>query len=251
MTPVLSMFEAGVLPLDQWDARVAAAVEAGWTAVELPADVAAERVVAARDRGWSPVVLRWVDGADRPPPASAEVGRRERACAVVTADLERAAELGVSVVTVRPAESRWDSGPEVVPEYTEALQMAQAALRSLVPAAARSGVAIGVEAAIEGFLTSPIEARELMELVRSPDIGICLDVAALSGIGRPVDWIRTLRHRLVCVRIGDGAEGLIDEVVAALAEVRYAGPVVWSGDPSARGRLGAAFGSAGVSRQGQ
>ena len=195
MTPVLSMFEAGVLPADQWEAHVAAALEAGWTAVELPTDVAVERVLAAGERGLSVIVSRWVDDADRPPLASAEAWRRERACAVVAADLERAAELGVSVVAVRPAESRLVSSSGVVPEYAEALQMAQAALRSLVPAAGRSGVAIGVEAAVEGFLTSPVEARELMELVRSPDIGVCLDVAVLSGASQPVDWIRPLRHR--------------------------------------------------------
>jgi L-ribulose-5-phosphate 3-epimerase len=231
---VLGISDADIAAEDRWQSRLSAAADVGFEAIELPADVAAERISQAAARGLRLAVLRGVGGDERPRLASADGSTREQALAEVQADLERAADAGASVLTVRPAESRLR--PEVVRlgEYADALQATHQGLRALAEPAARCGVTIGIEVGVEGFLLSPVEARELIELVGSPLVGACVDLSIIGRSGQPADWIRTLRHRLVCLRMGADLVGVdLEATAAALGEVRYNGPVVVAGDPAA------------------
>lgn len=232
MLVVLGVSEADLAAEERWQSRLAAAVEAGFRAIELPADVSAERVSQAADRGLRVAVLRAAGGGNRSRLASPDAPARQRALAEVTADLERAVRWGASVLTVRPAESRLEGIAPGLGEYPETLQATHQGLRALAQPAARLGVAIGVEVAVDGFLLSPAEVRELLELVGSPLVGACLDPSAISRASRPMDWVQTLRHRIVCVRMGPDSAVDSAGLAAALGEVYYTGPVVIGGDPS-------------------
>jgi hexulose-6-phosphate isomerase len=231
ITPVLALGELGALAPADITARLGDAARAGWTEVELPSDVAEETVALARKAGLRPAALRWRCEVDGPCLVSCDSQRREQALTQIEAALERAAGWRALVVSLQPARSRRAVAQATVPEYADALQMIHEALRSLASPVARWGVSLAVEVPADGLLLSPAEVRELLEQVRSPDIGACLDLAGALRISSPADWVRTLRHRVVGIRATSGVADQLDEAGSALMEVRYAGPVVCDRDP--------------------
>lgn len=89
--------------------------------------------------------------------------------------------------------------------YQEHLNFTFTLLHEVRFTAEQHGVVVAVEAASGGGLLSPVELRELLDKANSGSVGACLDVARLSQIGSPADWMETLRHRVGTVRMPDQA----------------------------------------------
>ena len=159
----------------------------------------------------------------------------ETAVAELTAVIEESARLGADCLCVTLPPIACTAGPagEVHPSdefhgYQQHLNFAAALLHELRLRAAGSGVALAMEPAAGGGLLSPVELRELIDGAYSGSVGACLDVARVSKIGAPPDWIETLRHRIVAVRLPhDTTPGLeLDAVLVALTRTRYDGTII-------------------------
>lgn len=87
--------------------------------------------------------------------------------------------------------------------YQDALNLAYMLLHVARHEAEATGVAIALEAAANRSLLSPVELREIIDAANSWAVGVCIDVDRIAQIGCPVDWIRTLRHRVHAVRLSD------------------------------------------------
>lgn len=125
--------------------------------------------------------------------------------------------------------------------YEKVLSRASEALAKHVETAARCQVRIGLENVWNKFLLSPTEMASFIDSFNSQWIGSYLDVANILPYGYPEQWIKILRHRIVGVHFKDfrkavgTGEGFVDllegdvnwpEVMTALAEIGYSGPVV-------------------------
>lgn len=99
---------------------------------------------------------------------------------------------------------------------------------------------MGLENVWNKFLLSPVEMRTFLAQFDSPWVGAYLDVANILPYGYPEQWIRILDSQLVGVHFKDfrravgTVEGFVDllegdvdwpEVMAALRDVGYSGPV--------------------------
>jgi len=231
---VLGIPEQPALTDETWSKHVSEAKAAGIEAVEIHGQALPKGISQATARGLRVAVIR--SAAGRPDCHLASVAPTVRTAAVsrVLSELNQAA--GAAVVTVAPAAGRWAENTRPAGTYAEALHATLESLRALARPVECAGEAVAVEAAADGFLLAPMELRELLDLVNQPDICACLDVARIVRISRVEDWIGTLRHRIGCVRWNADDAGDIDGLAAALAEVRYAGPVVCHGDPAWVGR---------------
>lgn len=187
--------------------------------------------------------LRMVTRADRHRGSpSAEDGKVVFDQAV--AALDRARWMGADTVIAAPATVFGPGTSTARVRYEDVYRGALEALSVLRFEAERRGVAIACCCASNGFLLSPIETREFIDRVNSPWVGVCLDPVAIMPLGDPCDWIRTLSGRIVRVCLAEdfreesglerrdhvgGPEPDWRGIVAALAEVRYDGPVTVSG----------------------
>lgn len=124
--------------------------------------------------------------------------------------------------------------------YDSVLANATAGLKEVLPVAESCEVRLGLENVWNKFLLSPTELASFIDSFGSPSLGAYLDVANVLPFGYPEQWIRILGKRLVGVHFKDfrravgTAEGFVDllegdvnwpEVMAALREVGYSGPV--------------------------
>jgi hexulose-6-phosphate isomerase len=124
--------------------------------------------------------------------------------------------------------------------YAQVWQHATDGLRAVLPTAERVDVRIGIENVWNKFLMSPQEMASFIDQFQSPYIGAYVDVANLLPFGSAQDWLRHLGHRVVGVHFKDfrksvgTVDGFVDllegdvdwpEVVHALREIGYAGPV--------------------------
>ena len=124
--------------------------------------------------------------------------------------------------------------------YEEVWRNATEGLRSVLPAAEKDGVRLGIENVWNRFLLSPHEMAAFIDQFSSPWIGAYVDVANLMPFGYADDWLRTLGNRVVGVHFKDfrrsvgTAEGFVDllegdvdwpAVIEALDEIGYEGPV--------------------------
>ena len=80
-------------------------------------------------------------------------------------------------------------------------------LRGLAPDAERHGTRIGIENVWNQFMLSPGEARQLVDEVGSPAVGIYLDTANMILYGYPDMWIRELGSRIFKVHVKDFRRG--------------------------------------------
>ena len=114
-------------------------------------------------------------------------------------------------------------------------------LKSVAPLAEERGVRLGIENVWNKFLMSPVEMNLFLDSVGSPNVGSYFDVGNILPFGYPEQWIRILGQRIVGVHFKDfrrsvgTADGFVDllegdvnwpEVMAALKEINYDGPVV-------------------------
>lgn len=162
---------------------------------------------------------------------SADATARQGGCDRIVAALDRARWLGAEAITTAPA--------AVVARYEDAYALASEALSELRFEAERRGICIACAAGRNGFLLSPIETREFIDIINSPWVGAGLDVADAARLGLAEDWIETLGHRLVRVRWSNvdptsstrpGRVRCADHTSqqpSANAEVRTADPTDW------------------------
>lgn len=127
--------------------------------------------------------------------------------------------------------------------YQEALNFAYELLHHLRFEAEATGVALALEAGVDGCLLSPVELREIIDAANSWAVGACIDVGCIARIGSPRDWLTTLGARIHTVRVGHDARGgkapsptpsdrVIDvpSIVETLDAIRYDRIVIAAGD---------------------
>lgn len=132
--------------------------------------------------------------------------------------------------------------PERRPQpYQTVLDFARQGIEDVLPVAARLRVRLAIENVWNRFLLSPAEMRDFIDSFQSPWVGAYVDVGNLLPFGYPEDWIRLLGPRVVGIHFKDfrrsvgTADGFVDllegdvawpEVMSALREIGYDGPVV-------------------------
>lgn len=160
------------------------------------------------------------------------------------ASLDRANWLGAGAISLVAGVVGGGRSLGPTSRYEDAYAFALEALFAIRFEAEQRGVVVACRCCRGGFLLSPFEARDFFDHVNSAWVGACLDVADTMAVGCPVDWIRTMGHRVIRIQFCDvrpgspapGArcslgEGDVpwEEVVAALREVQYAGPATYAG----------------------
>lgn len=86
--------------------------------------------------------------------------------------------------------------------YQEGLNAVYSVLRALRFEAAAAGTVLAVVVPQDGFLFSPVEARELIDAVNAWNLGVSVDLDEVSRFGSAEDWLRTLGSRVRSVRVG-------------------------------------------------
>jgi hexulose-6-phosphate isomerase len=186
---------------------------------------------------------------------SEEAADRQHARDLTLHMLDLAAAAGIGAILVIPAVVGRPTEPSPRVTYLDAFNRTVDTLSALRHEAEARAVTIAIENAWTRFLLSPIEVVELIDQINSPCVAAYFDVGNVLPFGYPEDWIRTLGRRIARVHAKDydltrpGAagfclpgEGSVDwpAVMAALADVGYAGPLTYEGPNDvtvARGRL--------------
>jgi hexulose-6-phosphate isomerase len=174
--------------------------------------------------------------------ASADPALRARALEDLRAMVGIAAGLGArTLLTIPGAVDVFFLPDRPAQPYAEVLAWAGEGLAAALPAAEAAQVRLGIENVWNKFLLSPAEMAGFVDGFGSPWIGAYVDVGNMLPYGYPQDWLRHLGRRVVGVHFKDyrravgTAAGFVDllegdvdwpEVVAALADIAYEGPVV-------------------------
>lgn len=131
----------------------------------------------------------------------------------------------------------WDATVRPV-RYDHAYDQLRECLRLLAPHAEQLGVPVLIENIWNMFLLSPLEMRQLIDEVASPQVGVLFDTGNIVQFGFPEQWIRLLGSRIREVHLKDfrrtvgtvaGFVGLLEgdvnwhEVMTALREIQYDG----------------------------
>lgn len=111
--------------------------------------------------------------------------------------LEAAEALGIDTVLVTGGRTN-----EKVP-YDVAYDRQYRALQELRPDAERHGVNIALENIWNKLLISPLEFRDLLDKVGSPNVGCYFDTGNVMLYGFPEQWIRILGNRIKKVHFKD------------------------------------------------
>ena len=125
--------------------------------------------------------------------------------------------------------------------YEHVWNYATSGIKEVLPVAESVGVRMGIENVWNKFLLSPLEMIHFIEQFESPYIGSYLDVANVLPFGYPEQWLRILGDKIFGIHFKDfrkavgTIEGFVDllegdvnwpEVMAAIDEIAYSGPVV-------------------------
>lgn len=124
--------------------------------------------------------------------------------------------------------------------YDHVHRYATEGIRAVLPTAEQYQVRLGIENVWNKFLLSPLEMAMFIDQFDSPWVGAYVDVANLMPFGHPEQWLRTLGKRVVGIHFKDfrravgTLDGFVDllegdvpwpEVIAAIADIDYEGPV--------------------------
>lgn len=113
-------------------------------------------------------------------------------------------------------------------------------LRRLAPEAEKRGIQFALEFVWNGFLFSPIEMRNFLTSVNSPNVGFYFDPGNMAVFQKPEHWVRALGHFVRHVHLKDWQgrplnggwtpllQGEVDypTVMAELHRAGYTGPLV-------------------------
>ncbi|GHV26643.1 hypothetical protein FACS18948_2740 [Clostridia bacterium] len=162
----------------------------------------------------------------------------DKACEITRFQLKAAQALGVKTILVVPGNITEEASKE---PYDALYDRALSAVKSLIPLAQKTGVAIGIENVWNKFLLTPLEMRNFIDAAGSPYVKCYLDVGNMLLFGYPEQWIATLGERVACVHVKDFKrsvgtmggfccllEGDVNfpAVISALNEVNYTGPLI-------------------------
>ena len=87
--------------------------------------------------------------------------------------------------------------------YEDAYNNAIANLKKLSKDAERLNVTIAIEFIWNGFLFSPLEMRNLLEAIGSPNVGFYFDPGNMAVFQFPQHWVRALGHHVKHVHLKD------------------------------------------------
>ncbi|MHB0958173.1 MAG: sugar phosphate isomerase/epimerase family protein [Pirellulaceae bacterium] len=168
-----------------------------------------------------------------------DVAVRAQGEATVRRALQMAAAMEAPGVLVIPGYVGLPWDPSVPPvRYDLAYDRLRNCLQTLAPAAEYVGCPILIENIWNMFLVSPLEMRQLIDEVASPQVGVLFDTGNVVQFGFPEQWIRILGRRIREVHLKDfrrtvgtvaGFVSLLEgdvnwpEVMAALGEISYDG----------------------------
>ena len=174
--------------------------------------------------------------------ASAESQSRERAVASLQKMVRITSWLGArTLLTIPGAVDIFFLPDAPVLSYDTVWDHATEGLKQVLPLAAELGVTLGIENVWNKFLLSPLEMARFIDQFDSPAIGAYLDVANILPYGYPEQWLRILGKRVAGIHFKDfrravgTIEGFVDllegdvdwpEVIQAITEIGYSGPVV-------------------------
>ncbi len=164
---------------------------------------------------------------------------RTRGEATVRRGLQIAAAMEAPGVLVIPGYVGLPWDPSVKPvRYDLAYDRLLGALQSLAPTAEQWNVPVLIENIWNMFLLSPLEMRQLIDEVASPQVGVLFDTGNVVQFGFPEQWIRILGTRIKEIHLKDyrravgtvsGFVSLLEgdvnwhEVMEVLDEIRYDG----------------------------
>ena len=128
---------------------------------------------------------------------SPDASERNKRLRILERGLEVAHTLGVTGLLLHPGSL------DASTTYEATWNNMRDALKALAPEAERLNCSIGVENVWNKFLLSPREARQFVDEVGSPAVGIYLDTANMIFYGFAEMWIRELGNRVTRVHVKD------------------------------------------------
>jgi L-ribulose-5-phosphate 3-epimerase len=128
---------------------------------------------------------------------SRTASERDSCCRCLARSLQIAGALGADGVLLHPGALTAEG------TYEEAWCDLRDALLEMAPIASEHGAAICLENVWNKFLLSPREARQFVDEIDSPWVGIYLDSANMMAYGYPEQWIRELGSRIKKVHLKD------------------------------------------------
>ena len=167
----------------------------------------------------------WGQSYSSPDPAV-----RAKAVAFTKEYLQVASWVGAKVVLVIPGAVAvpWDPSKPVVP-YADVWKRCTEGIRKVLPAAASSKVAIGIENVWNWFLADPVAMRTFVDQFKSPWLGVYFDVANVLINGYPEHWIQILGKRIKAVHFKNFARQDAGGVLHGFGDDLMAGDVNWPG----------------------
>ncbi len=129
---------------------------------------------------------------------------REKAKAIVKAQIDCAVALGVDAILVVPGavgRGFWGGSDNV--SYADAYVRALEGIKEVAPYAEEKGVKIGLENVWNNFLLSPLEFAAFIDEVNSPAVGAYFDIGNVVRVGEAEHWIEVLGKRIVRMHIKD------------------------------------------------
>ncbi len=107
-------------------------------------------------------------------------------------------------------------------------------IRKVLPLASKLGVRVLIENVWNGFCETPEQARDYLDEINSPWVGMYFDIGNCRKFGKSEDWIRVLGQRIVKLDVKDWGDtegfckigdGDVDwpEVRKALREIGFSG----------------------------
>jgi hexulose-6-phosphate isomerase len=167
---------------------------------------------------------------------------RRRALEALSRMIQITAWLGARTLLTIPGAVDIFFMPQKAPlDYRHVWEHSREGLSRVVQLAQEMNVRLGIENVWNKFLLSPIEMAQFIDGFHSPAIGAYVDVGNVLPFGYPEQWLRILGDRVVGIHFKDfrravgTAEGFVDllegdvnwpEVMGAIAEIGYEGPVV-------------------------
>ncbi|GIP35180.1 sugar phosphate isomerase/epimerase [Paenibacillus sp. J2TS4] len=166
----------------------------------------------------------------RHPLSSDDAAVREQGGRIVRKQLELAELLGADTVLVVPG------AVNEATSYDACYERSLKELNGLAREAEQRGVRIGVENVWNKFLLSPLEMKQYVDSIDSPNVGVYFDVGNILAYGFPQQWIRILGARIFKIHVKDFRPGVgtgqgfvpllagdvnWPEVRAALQEIGY------------------------------
>ncbi len=150
--------------------------------------------------------------------------------------LSRAAACGVRRISVAPASVPVGRLTDGHLTYAQAINETSVWLKSVVRLFEQFGVDLCLRPAEGGFLTSPIELRELIVRINSPALGVDLSTRLLEGLAVWSDWFATLEPYVRSVRTDidtslenaqvRGEPAAVEEVIERICKPRSFGGVI-------------------------